>query len=125
MSLLLCDGGDCCLRWLDGEPPEESNRPCGLEEPLTAWPRVAGDGERRLEAARGDRASLPGLAGGGRGLLRWRGGELEEGGERLRGGGELRRLGDRLEGRRRPIRGERLGGELDIFLLGGGSGDGL
>lgn len=36
ISLPLCEG-DCCLRWLDGEPPEDDwKRPCGLGEALEA-----------------------------------------------------------------------------------------
>lgn len=52
------------------------------------------------------------------------GGELEEGGERRLGGGELLRLGD-LEVRRLGPGEERLVGEPDIFLFGGGKGEGL
>lgn len=81
MSLLLC-GGDCCLRWVDGDVLEESKRLWGLVDRLTGRPRFAGEGERRLADPIGDRVSLGGLAEGG--LLLCLGGDTEEGGERLR-----------------------------------------
>lgn len=82
MGLLLCTG-DCCLRWLEGDILEDSNRPCGLEEPLTARPRFAGDGDRRLPTAPGDRVSLLNLPEGNMGLLLCLGGDDEVGGVRL------------------------------------------
>lgn len=81
MGLPLCEG-DCCLRWLDGEVLEVSKRPGGLVEPLTVRLRFAGDGERRLAAATGDRVSLLGLTEGNRGLLLCLGGD-EDGDVRL------------------------------------------
>lgn len=74
--------GDCCLRWVDGDVLEVSNRPCGLVELLTARLRFAGDGERRLAAATGDRVSLLGLTEGSMGLLLCLGGD-EDGDVRL------------------------------------------
>ena len=58
------------------------------------------------------------------GLLLCRGGDIDEGGERLLETGELLRFGD-LEGRRFGTGEERFGGELDIFLFCGGKGEGL
>lgn len=122
MSLLLCEG-DCCLRWLDGDMLEVK-RPWGLLEPLTVRLRFADNGERRLEAGTGERASLLGREEGNMGLLLCLGGDVEEGGERLLGAGELLRLGD-LEGRRLFTGEERFDGELDTFLFCGGKGEGL
>lgn len=45
--------------------------------------RFAGDGERRLAAATGDRVSLLGLTEGNMGLRLCLGGDVEEGGVRL------------------------------------------
>lgn len=81
MGLPLCEGD--LLRWLGGEEPEVSKRPRGLADPLAAWPRFAGDGERRLGAALGDRVSLPGRTDIGMGLLLCLGGDEEDGGVRL------------------------------------------
>lgn len=58
------------------------------------------------------------------GLLLCLGGEWEGGGVRLLCPGELLRLGD-LEGRLLAIGDERLAGELEILLFGGGKGEGL
>lgn len=123
MSLLLCEG-EWCLRWLDGDVLEVSKRLWGLVEPLKARPRFAGDGERRLAAPAGDRASLPCLPEGNIGLLLCLGGDIEDGGVRLLGPGELLRLGD-LEKRRFGPGEERFAGELDNFLFCGGKGEGL
>lgn len=123
ISLLLC-GGEWCLRWLDGDVLEVSKRLWGLAEPLTARPRFAGEGERRLAAPVGDRASLLGLAEGNIGLRLCLGGDTEDGGERLLGAGELLRLGD-LEKRRFAPGEGRFAGELDSFLFCGGNGEGL
>lgn len=120
---LLCEG-DCCRRWFGGDALEGSYRRGGLGDPRTAWLRFAGDGERRLAAATGDRASLLRRPDGNMGLRLCRGGDVEEGGERLLRGGELLRLGD-LEGRRLATGEARLMGELDSFLFGGGRGEGL
>lgn len=120
MGLPPC-GGDCCLRWLDGDKPEVSKRLGGLGEPRAPRPRLAGDGERRL--ATGDRLSLPGLTRGNMGLLRFLDGD-EEGGVRLLGAGELLRLGD-LETRRLAPGDGRFIGEPDSFRFCGGRGEGL
>lgn len=58
------------------------------------------------------------------GLLLCLGGGGEAGGVRLLWPGELLRLGD-LEGRLLATGGERLLGELEILLFGGGKGEGL
>lgn len=120
MGLPLC-GGDFLL-WLKGEVPEDSKRPWGLVERLRAWLRFAGEGERRLGAAPGDRVSRLLLAATG--LLLCLGGDWEDGGVRLLCGGEPLRLGD-LEGRRLAMGGERLTGEMDNLLFCGGKGEGL
>lgn len=93
-------------------------------DPLTVRLRFAGDGERRLAAAPGERVSLLGLTEGNIGLLLCLGGDEEDGGVRLLGTGELLRLGD-LEGRRLAAGEERFAGELDILLFCGGKGEGL
>lgn len=120
MGLPLC-GGDFLL-WLKGEVPEASKRPWGLVERLRAWLRVAGEGERRLAAAAGDRVSRLLLAATG--LLLCLSGDWEDGGVRLLCGGEALRLGD-LEGRRLAMGGERLTGETENLLFCGGKGEGL
>lgn len=86
--------------------------------------RLAGNGERRLEAVMGERVSLLGREEDNKGLLLCLGGDVEEGGERLLRAGELLRLGD-LEERRLGMGEERLEGELDTFLFCGGKGEGL
>lgn len=117
--------GDCCLRWAGGETPGPSKRLKGLAEPrAAARPRLAGDGERRLGGATGERAPRPGRFEGNMGLLLCLGGDAEEGGVRLFWAGGLLRLGD-LEGRRLGGGEERFAGEFDILLFCSGSGDGL
>ena len=126
MALLPWEG-DGCLLWLDGEVLAASKRLGGLAEPLAPpRPRCAGEGERRLAAEAGDRASLPGRLEGNMGLLRCLCmGDVEDGGVRLFwAGGELLRLGD-LETRRLEAGGEPLAGEPDILLFCGGTGEGL
>lgn len=105
----LLRAGDCCR--LGGEELEGGYLACGLTEPRAAWP---GGGE--------ERESLPcRVAGGRRGLLRWRGGgEAEDGGLRLFTGlpPPRLRLGER-EARRLE------GGEVEGRLFWVGRGEGL
>lgn len=122
IGFALCEGDG--LRWLHRAELEASKCRWGLVEPLTGRLRFTGDGDRRLAAATGDRGSLFIRPEDNMGLLLCRGGDVDEGGVRLRCTGEPLRLGD-LEGRRFAPGEERFGGELDNFLFCGGKGEGL